>query len=111
MMVIADGDWLINSVNNKDNSPYPLGWDRYADKQFANKVFLENIVDYMTSDKDLITLRNREIKLRLLDQPTVNQQKLKWQLINVASPIVLLFIIGVIQQIIRRRKYSKKAVI
>src|SRR5690606_29552142 len=25
MFVIADGDWLINQVNSKDNSPYPLG--------------------------------------------------------------------------------------
>src|SRR5690606_19302915 len=26
MFVIADGDWLINQVNTKDESPYPLGW-------------------------------------------------------------------------------------
>ena len=111
MFVIADGDWLINQVNTKDNSPYALGWDRYSEQQFANKSLLENMVDYLTNDEQLINLRNREVKLRLLDQTTVKQQRLTWQLINVVSPIILLISIGFIQQLIRKRKYTKKAVI
>lgn len=111
MFVIGDGDWLINQVNNKDNSPYPLGWDRYTEQQFANKTLLQNVVDYLTNDKELISLRNREVKLRLLDQAQVRKDKLKWQIINVGSPIVLILIIGFIQQSIRNRKYTKKATI
>lgn len=111
MFVIADGDWLINQVNTKDNSPYPLGWDRYTEQQFANKTLLQNVVDYLTNDEQLIKLRNREVKLRLLNQSVVKQDKLKWQLINVASPIVLLLFIGFIQQSLRKRKYKKKAAV
>lgn len=111
MFVIADGDWLINQVNTKDQSPYPLGWDRYSEQQFANKILLENIVDYLTNDEQLINLRNREVKLRLLDQTVVKQDKMKWQLINVVAPIFLLLVIGFVQQTIRKHKYTKKVAI
>lgn len=111
MFVIADGDWLINPVNANDNSPYPLGWDRFAEQQFANKVLLENVVDYLTNDEQLISLRNREIKLRLLDPTLVKEQKMKWQLINVASPLIVLSLLGFMQHWLRKRKYTKKAAV
>ncbi|MCA5006055.1 gliding motility-associated ABC transporter substrate-binding protein GldG [Sphingobacterium bovistauri] len=111
MFVISDGDWLINQINTKDQSPYPLGWDRFTEQQFANKTLLQNIVDYLANDEKLISLRNREVKLRLLDQAIVKQDKLKWQLINVVFPILLLFILGITQQYLRKRKYTKKVAI
>ncbi|ERJ60544.1 gliding motility-associated ABC transporter substrate-binding protein GldG [Sphingobacterium paucimobilis] len=107
MLVIADGDWLINQVNGKDQSPYPLGWDRYTEQQYANKVFLENIVDYLMNDERLIKLRNREVKLRLLDQAAVKNDKLKWQLINVVLPIMILLLVGLLQSYARKRRYTK----
>lgn len=106
MLVVSDGDWLINQINSKDQSAFPLGWDRYSEQQFANKIFLENIVDYLMNDEDLIALRNREVKLRLLDQAKVKAEKTTWQIINVLLPVVLLSIIGFSQQIWRRKKYS-----
>ncbi|WP_140936734.1 gliding motility-associated ABC transporter substrate-binding protein GldG [Sphingobacterium lumbrici] len=105
MLIISDGDWLINQVNTKDQSPYPLGWDRYTEQQFANKIFLENIVDYLMNEESLISLRNREVKLRLLDQAKVREEKLEWQVINIVFPLLLLFIIGFVQQYIRKKKY------
>lgn len=106
MLVISDGDWLINQVNTKDQSPYPLGWDRYTEQQFANKIFLENIVDYLMNEESLISLRNRDVKLRLLDQAKVKDEKLEWQVTNIVLPLLLLFVIGFVQQYIRKRKYT-----
>lgn len=108
MIITADGDWLINQVNGKDQSPFPLGWDRYTEQQFANKVFLENAVDYLMNDENLIALRNREVKLRLLDQTKVKAEKTTWQIINVLLPLFILTGIGVGQQILRRKKYALK---
>ena len=107
MFMIADGDWLINKVNAKDQSPYPLGWDRYSEQQFANKIFLENVVDYLLNDESLIQLRNREVQLRLLDVTRIKNKQLNWQLINVAGPVLLLIVVGIIQQYIRKRKFGK----
>jgi len=107
MLVVADGDWLLNQVNAKDQSPFPLGWDRYTEQQYANKLFLENVVDYLMYNESLITLRNREVKLRLLDQAKVKEEKISWQMINVVLPIILLVIIGGVQQLWRKRKYTR----
>ena len=108
MFVIADGDWLTNQINTKDNSPYPLGWNKFTEQQFANKTFLENIVDYLTNDEKLISLRNKEVKLRLLSKSTIQNQQLKWQAINILVPLLALAIFGFVQQGIRKRKYNKK---
>lgn len=105
--VIADGDWLINQINSKDESTYPLGWDRYTEQQYANKTLLENIIDYLSNEESLISLRNREVKLRLLDQALVKEQKVKWQVINVAAPVLILLIVGMAQQYLRRRKFTR----
>ncbi len=107
MLVVADADWLINQVNSKDQSPYPLGWDRYTEQQFANKAFLQNAVDYLLNDESLIGLRNREVKLRLLDGQKVREQKLSWQLLNVLAPLILLSIFALAQQILRKRKHGR----
>lgn len=110
MLVISDGDWLINQISAKDQSPYPLGWDRYTEQQFANKVFLQNIVDYLIDDENLINLRSREVKLRLLDQAKVKEERVFWQLINVLAPIMLLSIIALIQQFWRKRTYGRQRI-
>jgi len=107
MLVVADADWLINQVNSKDQSPYPLGWDRYTEQQFANKAFLQNTVDYLLNDESLIGLRNREVKLRLLDSQKVKEQKLNWQLLNVLAPLILLSFFAIAQQLLRKRKYGR----
>lgn len=107
MLVFADGDWLINQINSKDQSPYPLGWDRYTEQQFANKTLLQNTVDYLLHDESLISLRNREVKLRLLDSVKVKHQKLHWQLLNVVAPIILLSLFAIVQQLMRKRKYGR----
>ncbi len=107
MLVFADGDWLVNQVNTKDQSPYSLGWDRYTEQQYANKIFLENTIDYLMNDEQLISLRNREVKLRLLDQAVVKESKLVWQVVNVGLPLMLLTLIAFVQQYLRKRKYTK----
>lgn len=107
MLVFGDGDWLINQINAQDQSPYPLGWDKYTEQQFANKSLLQNVVDYLMNDESLINLRQREVKLRLLDKAEVKTKKLTWKIINVAAPVLLLTLIALGQQWRRRRKYAR----
>jgi len=107
MLTFADGDWLINQVNAKDGSPYPLGWDRYTEQQFANQTLLLNTVDYLLNNERTIALRNREVKLRLIDRAKVKAEKTRWQAVNVALPLALLLIFGAGQQFWRRKRYGK----
>ncbi|RZM08635.1 MAG: gliding motility-associated ABC transporter substrate-binding protein GldG, partial [Pedobacter sp.] len=68
MIVIGDGDVFKNQVSSRDGSVFPLGFDRYMQRNYGNKALLLNIADYMTNDRDLIALRNKEVKIRVLDK-------------------------------------------
>jgi ABC-2 type transport system permease protein len=108
MMVLSDGDFFKNQVNKSDGSPYPLGFDRFMpDQQYANKSFLLNTVDYLVDDSGIIGLRNKEIKLRLLDRAKIRQEKTFWQLINIILPLFVIFLSGIFQHYYRIRKYTR----
>jgi len=106
MLVIADGDIFSGQVNPTDRSPYPLGWDRYTQQQFGNKAFLLNAIDYLTDDADVIALREKEVRLRVLDPVRLRQDRLFWQLACVALPLILLLSAGLAQQYLRKRRYG-----
>ncbi len=105
MIVISDGDVLKNQIS-KDGSPYPLGYDHYVQRNYGNKNFLLNIADYMTDDSGLISLRTKEIKLRLLNRAQIRNEKLYWQLFNNIVPLVQLLIFAIFQHYLRKRKYA-----
>ncbi len=65
-----------------------------------------NALAYLIDDDGLIQARNKEIKLRPLDRIKAQKEKMKWQLVNLAGPIVLLILFGVIRNYIRIRRYS-----
>jgi len=75
--------------------------------QFANRDFLLNCLEYLTSKSSIIQTRNKEIVLRLLDVKKVEAEKTKWQLINIALPLLLLIIFGVIYQQVRRYYFAR----
>ena len=52
-----------------------------------------------------LTIRSKDIELRLLNAKKIKLEKTYWQLINLIFPLILIFIIGLILSIIRRRKY------
>ncbi|RFZ82078.1 gliding motility-associated ABC transporter substrate-binding protein GldG [Mucilaginibacter terrenus] len=105
MIVLSDGDILRNQVG-ADGSPYPLGYDHYTRQTYGNKNLLLNMADFMADDSGLISLRNKEIQIRLLDRARIRSEKLQWQLINNIVPIALVLIFAIFQHYIRRRKYA-----
>lgn len=107
MIVIGDGDIFKNQINASDGSHYPLGFDRYTQEQFANKSFLLNAADYLMDDSGIIGLRNKEIKLRLLDKTKIRMEKTFWQAINLGLPLIMLIACGIFQHYFRIRKYAR----
>ncbi|WP_199562720.1 gliding motility-associated ABC transporter substrate-binding protein GldG [Pedobacter chinensis] len=107
MIVIGDGDIFKNQVSEKDGSAFPLGFDRYSQRTFGNKTLLLNIIDYFTDDDNLISLRNKEVKIRLLDKAKIKLEKTKWQFINVVAPLLLLIFFAIFQHYYRKYKYAK----
>jgi len=109
MIVVADGDVAKNEYQPNTGQVYPLGFDRNTQQIFANKVFLVNCVNYLLDDEGMLQLRSREVKLRLLDKKKINLQRHKWQLVNVAIPLLIVIVFALAQFYIRRRKYVLKS--
>ena len=106
MVVVSDGDILKNQISTNDGSPFPLGYDRYTQQQYGNNNFLLNVADYLTDDAGLIHLRNKEIKLRLLDRARIRTEKTFWQMFNLGLPLAALGLFVFLQQYYRKRKYT-----
>ncbi len=109
MIVVADGDIVLNGV--KEGSPLPMGVNSYTvgtqyEYQFANKQFVENCIEYLINTANLSEARAKDYTLRLLDAKKVEEQKTKWQIINLALPVVLIILFGIFYQWWRRKKYS-----
>jgi ABC-2 type transport system permease protein len=109
MIVVADGDVIRNQMQLTQGNylPLPLGFDRFTGQQFGNRDFVLNVMNYLTDDSGLITIRSRELKLRLLDRTKTENQRARWQLINVGLPVLLVLVFGVAQSAIRRKRYAK----
>ncbi len=106
MIVISDGDIIRNDVQHSSNKALPLGFDRYTNQTYGNKNFILNCINYLCDDSGLISVRARELTLRLLDKKKIKIERLKWQLINTLVPLFLILFFGAIYTIRRRRKYS-----
>lgn len=108
-VVIADGDIIRNEVRRIGTfeSPLQLGQDKYTGEMFGNRDFIANCLNYLVDDNGLMELRSREVKLRLLDRARIKDEKFKWQLINVAGPVLLVILSGISYSFLRKRKYSK----
>ena len=106
--VIADADIIRNDVKVRPDgiSITPLGYDKFTSQTFGNKDFVRNLVSYMTDKRDLISLRNRDLKLRLLDRNKVLSERVTWQLVNVVVPSVFVVLFGILFFYLRKRKYG-----
>jgi ABC-2 type transport system permease protein len=109
IIVVSDGDVIRNQVRMGQNGYeiLPLGFDRFTGQSFGNKDFIMNAVNYLCDDSGLISARSRELKLRMLDITKIKDEKLKWQLINVILPVLLVILFGFVQNFLRRRRYSR----
>lgn len=107
MIVISDGDVIRNGVA-RSGGIIPMGYDRYTNTIYGNKSFILNCIDYLCDDSGLITVRSKELKLRMLDKTIVKDNVLNLKIANVSLPLVLLIAFGVIKSRARKRKYAKK---
>jgi ABC-2 type transport system permease protein len=109
MIVVADGDLIANEVRitPKGTMITPLGYDKYSNQTFGNKEFIVNAIDYLTNESGLMTLRNKEFKLRMLDKARIRDERFTWQMINTLLPVLLVVIFGIIYNYARKKRYAR----
>ena len=107
LLIIADGDFIRNEVSPRSGRPQPLGFYPFAQgSMFANEDFMLNALSYMLDEEGIITARNKEIKIRPLNKVKINAEKLKWQMINLVLPVVLVLLYGVFRFYYRKKKFT-----
>jgi ABC-2 type transport system permease protein len=106
MVVIADGDLARNEVNPKSGQPLQLGFDPFSNYTFANEELLLNAVGWLVNEDGLLTARTKEVKIRPLEKERVRNERVKWQIINLVLPLLLIATFGFIWSYRRKRKFA-----
>jgi gliding-associated putative ABC transporter substrate-binding component GldG len=107
MVIVSDGDIIRNDVNRAgvETLPYPLGYDRHTGYTYGNNDFVVNVINYLTDENGLMDIKNKTLKMRLLDKSKIARNHTKIILINTAIPPVVIIFCGIVFIIYRRRKY------
>ena len=109
MIVLSDGDMIRNEVRHQPGGTMisPLGYDKYTRQTYGNKPFLLNSIHYLADKEGLIGIRAKEVKMRLLDKNQVAGERVRWQVMNVGLPILLIILFGLMKNYLRKRKYRR----
>lgn len=108
MIVVADGDIARNQFHVPRGYPLPLGYDQYTRRTYGNKDFMLNAISYLADETQLISIRSREIKMRLLDTNKANENRLNIQIINLVIPVVIVILIGIALGLRRKKRYQRR---
>ncbi|KGN82325.1 hypothetical protein HW49_02080 [Porphyromonadaceae bacterium COT-184 OH4590] len=108
MIIVADGDIARNEIEQSKAGQIgivPLGLDRNTGQSYGNSTFIINSLLSITDDDALIQLRNRTIKLRMLDKQKITSDRVFWQLINTLLPVLILTLLGAGYVYMRKVRY------
>jgi len=104
MIVISDGDIALNETLRGE--PLPLEKDKWTNQPYGNAEFLLNSVHFLLDDKGLMNLRSKSLQIQFLDKEKAFNESLRWQLLNLILPLVLLFGFGWAFNFLRKKRYS-----
>jgi ABC-2 type transport system permease protein len=109
MLVVSDGDMIRNDILPTPQGVriLPLGSDRYTKQTYGNKEFIVNAIQYLTGHQGLISLRSRQLTLRMLDKNKISHARTKWILINMIGPPLLVILLGILYTWLRKRRFAK----
>jgi ABC-2 type transport system permease protein len=105
MVVISDGDLLLNPVNEQEG-PLAMGMNSYTRQSFANRDFISNVLFYLTGGEDVIAARSKIFRLRLIDKDKIENEKLFWQGLNMVLPLLFLVCFYFMNSFYRKKKYA-----
>ena len=108
MLVVADGDIIKNDIESKNNIPLELGFDKWTNKYYDNKAFLQNALNYLLDDTEFLSLRNKKVQLAFLDKEKVAESASSWQVKVFVYPLLLLILVMLLVLYFYRKKNIKR---
>jgi ABC-2 type transport system permease protein len=106
-VVIGSGSILLNEMQK--GQVLPMGYDRYSGMQFSNRDFAANAVLWLTDSEGPISLREKSVVLRLLNDKRAHDKRKQIQTISTILPVAILALIGGTVFVVRKRKYEYKS--
>ncbi len=110
-IIVSDSDFARNLVNKETGQTEDIGYNKWERNYYkGNKDFILNAVEYMLDENNILESRSKEIKLRLLDSVKIKEEQIKWQLINLVLPLLLIVVFGVLYNVWRKKKFGNTTV-
>ncbi|NDW10747.1 gliding motility-associated ABC transporter substrate-binding protein GldG [Dysgonomonas sp. 520] len=109
MIVVGNSEIIRNSYAGQDDETMllPMGYDRIERKQYGNRDFIVNAVNWLANDDEWMSLRNKQQQLRLLNKQLIYENRDKYVAMNIALPLLIMaLIIGCIN-LLRKFKYER----
>ena len=100
MLVIADGNIAENQLDK--GQPVELGYDKWT-INFYNKTFLQNAFHYLMGEEARIALRDKNLKVTLLDLQRTKENSTLVRLFVALIPLLFLGVLIVLTRFWRMR--------
>ena len=89
--VFADGNLAENQTDKGE--PLALGYDKWTNNLYGNKLFLQNIIHYLMGE-ELVTTAIKNRSNGIFDRVLLNENKRTLQFIALWSPLLFLLFLG-----------------
>jgi len=106
ILVVADGNVILNEVNTAKGTFYPLGFDKYFKHMYGNEDFLLNALNYLTDGEGILLSRTKTVGMRPLDVLKIRDKRTMIQLLNIVLPLAVLLVFGAGRYLWIRKKYA-----
>ena len=109
MVVVASSDVIRNEIIGKDDNTQvlPMGYDRTSGRQYGNKSFIVNAVNWLANDDEWLSLRDNKRQIDLLNKQLVFENRDKYVFLNTIFPLVFVSLVLGCVIVFRRYKYSR----
>ncbi|WP_165025421.1 gliding motility-associated ABC transporter substrate-binding protein GldG [Dysgonomonas sp. ZJ279] len=109
MIVAASSEIIRNEIEGQgeDSHVLPMGYDRVSQRQYGNRDFIVNAVNWLTDDDGWMQLRSKHQHMRILNKKESFENRDKYAVLNIAFPVLFMGLImgGIFMY--RKRKYEK----
>ena len=105
MMVFSSGSVAENQVDK--GNPLELGYDKWSNNFYFNKVFLQQTVHYLMGNQKLLKLQNKTVELPRLDFQKVERMSGLLKPLMLLIPLIILFLLGGLVYRWRIRKFGR----
>lgn len=109
MIVVSSSGLIRNDLigTGDQTQAVPMGYDRVSEKQYGNRDFIVNAVNWLANDDDFLSLKSKQQVIRLLNRPFVYANRDLYALMAIVLPIFIGALIIGIFYFYRKRKYSR----